>query len=94
MKKYFMPENNATYLKDKDASKCTPFTGIKNKQKTYAHQKVSAVCSMHSYLNFSSCWNATDGHTIPRILYIELHLNKLAINCCHLNKHACLKDYT
>lgn len=48
MKKYFMPENNATYLKDKDASKCTPFTGIKNKQKTYAHQKVSAVCSMHS----------------------------------------------
>lgn len=52
MKKYFMPENNATYLKDKDASKCSPFTGIKNKQKTYAHQKVSAVCSMHSYLNF------------------------------------------
>lgn len=40
MKKYFMPENNATYLKDKDASKCTPFTGIKNKQKTYAHQKI------------------------------------------------------
>lgn len=33
MKKYFMPENNATYLKDKDASKCTPFTGKKTNKK-------------------------------------------------------------
>lgn len=52
MKKYFMPKNNASYLKDKDAPNCTPFVGIKNKQKTYAHQKVSALCSMHSYLHF------------------------------------------
>lgn len=51
-----------------------------------------AACT-HIWI-FSSCQNATDGHTIPRILYIELHLNKLAINCCHLNKHACLNTYT
>lgn len=47
MKKYFMPENNATYLKDKDASKCTPFTGIKNKQKTMHIRKclLFAACT-------------------------------------------------